>query len=209
MLLNRLPHRGLGGLAPQQVAMLGGEPLVKPVLGGTELGPQALEDLMDALQYTRAITAICGETDEVLRKVAFDAATKEYPVRKGDWHLVWYGEREDALQSFFRGPYVVTDEGTGGFCTVAPLLAGNVLGDKLKRTCVAALALQWGADNGGQRAPEAAAIRLWGGAAHIGAPRARAGRAGAGEVAHAGGAHVGVLRSAARERGVEAILRGQ
>ena len=133
MLLNRMPHAGLGGLSPQQLGMLDAEPLFPPSLKGKRLGPQAWEDLTDALRYLRAITEICGEVDELKRKATYDAAVDSFPVNKGDWFLVYHNERETSLQSFFRGPYQVVDAGTGGFCTVAPVLAGDTLGsDRLE-----------------------------------------------------------------------------
>ena len=130
ILLNRLPHAGLGGLSPQQLGMLAVEPLFPHAFKGKALDPQAWEDLMDGLRYARAITEICGEVDEVKRKLAYDAATTVFPVRLGDWFLVYHNERDNSLQSFFRGPFQVTDEGSGGFCTVAPVLAGDKLGNE-------------------------------------------------------------------------------
>ena len=128
ILLNRMPHDGLGGLSPQQVGMLDTEPFLPPLFRGRHLEPQAWEDLMDALRLLRVITEIYGEVDEIKRKAAFDSAVTPLPCKEGDWFLVFYGERESSLQSFFRGPFQVVGEVKNGYCVVAPVLAGDKLG---------------------------------------------------------------------------------
>lgn len=137
ILLNRMPHAGLGGLSPQQVGMVGAEAHIPPFFAGKAVLPdtQQWQDLMESLRYLRAITEICGEVSDVKRKVAHDAAVAAgTPYAKGDWCLIYHNERLSSLDSFYRGPYTVVDVqvdakgGNSGYYTVAPVLANNTLG---------------------------------------------------------------------------------
>ena len=139
-LLNQLPHRGLGGLSPQQVSMLGAEPRVPPLFAGKELDDtedQSWHDLMESLRYLRAVTEVMGEVDEVSRKIAHDDALHD-PVgyKVGDWCLIYHERRHSSLDSFYRGPFKVLEVSTdargkpNGFYTVARQLANDTVHTK-------------------------------------------------------------------------------
>jgi len=135
-LLNRMPHKALGGLSPQQVAMGGAQPFLPHLFAGKQWdsNSQTWWDILEALRFLRTITEIAGEVSEVKQKIAYDAAVMHHaPYKVGDWCLVYHNERASSLDSFFRGPYLITDVQVdvrgdpSGFYSVAPLLANDTL----------------------------------------------------------------------------------
>jgi transposase InsO family protein len=135
-LLNRMPHKALGGLSPQQVAMAGTQPFLPHLFAGKVWEPdsQSWLDVPEALRYLRKITEIAGEVSEVKQKIAYDAAVAApAPYKLGDWCLIYHNERLSSLDSFFRGPFRVTDvqldeQGhPSGFYTVAAILANDTV----------------------------------------------------------------------------------
>jgi len=133
-MLNRMPHIGLGGASPNQVGYLAAEPFIPPFFNGRRVeDEQSVADLCEALRYLRAITEIHGEVSDITRKVAYDAVTELPPYVVGDWALVWFQERVSALDSFYRGPYQITQVHLdvrgqpNGFYTVAQVIGNGQL----------------------------------------------------------------------------------
>jgi hypothetical protein len=97
-------------------------------LVGARQSAQSKEDAMLLLESIRAVADMCDAVTAVQRKITYDRGVKEVVFGEGERVLLFYPEREDALQPFYRGPFVVTAVGSGGFYTVAEVLVGGAVG---------------------------------------------------------------------------------
>ena len=131
--VNRMPHRGLGGVAPFDYLIRGHRQL-SDHLGPLALGvtfvdtPQTEEDLTFVLESIRQVADWCGEIDAVRRALESQDVYKEFTAGVGDLVLRYVGERENSLHPFYQGPFKVTQVGGNGFYQVCELLAEDNLG---------------------------------------------------------------------------------
>jgi hypothetical protein len=128
-LLRELPHEGLGGFSPAEVAFVGA-PTRRPLIYlGQRVGEDTWGDLINATLALRTLTELASEVQSVKGKSRHDAAMVETKYKVGDTVAVWYPLRETSLDSFWRAPHAILADLDNGFYRHAPLLAGGVTGD--------------------------------------------------------------------------------
>ena len=131
--VNRMPHRGLGGISPFDYLVKGHRQLqdwMSPLTMGVDYldTPQSEEDLGLVLDALRQIADWCGEIDTLKRAVESQGVYKEFTAKEGDLVLRYVGVRENSLHPFYQGPFRVSEDYGNGFYQVRELLADDNLG---------------------------------------------------------------------------------
>jgi hypothetical protein len=128
--LRTMPHEGLGGLSPEEVAFATPPPPRISAFLGVPVTNANIGDVIDACIATRTLTTMSTEVQALLNKARHDATIIEMVFKVGDTVAVYIPTRESALHSFWHAPHVITADHGGGFYQHAELLAGNVPGTK-------------------------------------------------------------------------------
>jgi transposase InsO family protein len=142
-MVNRMPHKALGGEAPFDYLIRGhrqrGERFVVKEgrvfdnwtfsLPGVQPTPQREEDLALMLDSLRAIADSCSEVTSL--KEAMYSESEPFHGKVGEWVLKYVAVRENSLEPMYQGPFEITADLRGDFYSVAEVLAGDALGKPL------------------------------------------------------------------------------
>lgn len=149
-LVNRMPHRSLGGESPFDYLILGhrnreerfvvardvDHPEGRVFENWTmELGhptPQRVEDLALVLSGVRQVADICSEISSLKASITSEEQVPYFDGKVGDWVLRYAHERENSLEALYQGPYQITKDLRGDFYTIAEVLAGDNLGKEVE-----------------------------------------------------------------------------
>ena len=126
--LRTMPHAGLGGLSPEQVAFATSPTPRITAFANVPITDRNRGELIDACMALRSITTVCSEVQSLTTKARHDALLSDETFRVGDTVAVYNPHRETSLHSFWNAPHVITRDLGNGFYTHAELLPGNVHG---------------------------------------------------------------------------------
>ena len=147
LLVNQAPHRALGGISPYDYLLRGHRyreekfivvrddqhPHGKVYLNWAhslpgDPSPQRGEDLALCLDTMRQIADWCAEISSLKESINSESTRAPFHAKVGDFVLKLVAIRENSLEPFYQGPYVVTQDLGKDFYTVCELLADNAKG---------------------------------------------------------------------------------